>query len=325
MGNRVKKSVVMNMSLKESLEKKVIAYYTDIWKDIRHSDYKRWLDNFKGGEKEKLNALYLLSKFTYFGNLEIRAMLKSMYRDLYKYPIVKTIREHNNDTTDEAFIKREFKRLHSCTRFLGVGNPSESGVHLLYYFRQENELPKTMFIHAHELFLSTFSKSDNKMVQTWASKDINHIVFIDDFCGNGSQAINYIKDLVKQIKELNENCQVDYFVMVANKVGLANVKQETNVNHSEAIFELDESFKCFSDNSRYFANEIEGIDKAYCKNMCEYYCQDRSMDAQSPLGFKNNELLLSFFHNTPNNTLPIFWTEAKDWFPLFNRSIKKYQ
>ena len=113
--------------------------------------------------------------------------------------------------------------------------------------------------------------------------------------------------------------------MVANKVGLTNVKRETNVDHSEAIFELDESFKCFADNSRYFANEIDGIDKAYCKNMCEQYCQDRSMDARSPFGFNNDELMLSFFHNTPNNTLPIFWTDAKDWFPLFNRSIKKYQ
>lgn len=315
----------MDIALKESLEKKVIAYYTDIWKDIRHSNYKRWLENFKGGEKEKLNALYLLSKFTYLGNLEIRAMLKSMYRDLYKYPLVKNIREKNNDTIDETFIKREFKRLHSGTRFLGVGNPSESGVHLLYYFRQENELAKTMFMHAHELFLSTYSKNDKKMVQTWANIDINHIVFIDDFCGNGRQAINNIKDLVKQIKELNENCQVDYFVMVANKVGLANVKLETNVDHSQAIFELDESFKCFADNSRYFANEIEGIDKTYCKNICEQYGQDRSMDAKSPFGFNNDELMLSFFHNTPNNTLPIFWTEEKDWFPLFNRSIKKYR
>ena len=30
----------------------------------------------------------------------------------------------------------------SATGFLGVATPSESGVHLLYYFRQENNLQK---------------------------------------------------------------------------------------------------------------------------------------------------------------------------------------
>ena len=53
--------------LKEVLEKKVVAYYTDIWKDIRDSNYQEWLNNFKDDDLERLNALFLLSKFTYFG------------------------------------------------------------------------------------------------------------------------------------------------------------------------------------------------------------------------------------------------------------------
>lgn len=313
-----------NLTLKESLEKKVIAYYTDIWKDIRETDYQKWLANFKGDEQEKLNALYLLTKFTYFGNLEIRAMLKAIYRDLYKYPIIERIRRNNGDTTDETFIKKQFKIHYNGTRFLGVGNPSESGVHLLYYFRQENNLPKTFFVHAYELFTSTYSVEERRMIQTWAKDDIRHIVFLDDFCGDGSQAIIYLKDLVNHVKELKDTCQVDYYVLVANRDGLKNVKKDVRIDCAKAVFELDESFKCFSDKSRYFANTKEGIDKAFCKELCEKYGTGRCKDAKSPLGFNGDELLLSFFHNTPNNSLPIFWTDV-DWYPVFNRVIKIYK
>lgn len=317
------RTMIKEEPLKESLEKKVMAFYTDIWKDIRDNYYQKWLDNFKGGEQERLNALYLLSKFTYFGNLEIRAMLKAVYRDLYKYPIIEQIRKENNDTIDETLLKKQFKVHHKGTRFLGVGNPSESGVHLLYYFRQENNLPKGCFIHAHELFSTTYSEEEQKMIQNWADNSINHIVFLDDFCGNGNQAVTYIRDLVKQIKELNPACKIDYFVLVGNKKGLDHVKEEAKIKAPKALFELDESFKCFSSNSRYFVEQKEGIDKDFCKKMCEDYGMGRYKDAKSPLGYDDDELLLSFFHNTPNNTLPVFWADD-DWFPIFSRAIKIY-
>ena len=312
-------------SLRESLERKITVFYNEIWRDQREGEvkYQKWLENFVGGEKERLNALYLLTKFMYFGCIEIRTLLKSIYRDLYKYSVVEKIRRDNGDTMDSSLLKRGFKEHLLRTRFLGVGNPSESGVHLLYYFRQENRLSKEKFINAYELFSSTYSGDVGGMIQKWANPDIDHLVFLDDFCGDGSQAIGYIKELVSQIKRLNKECIVEYFVLVANQDGLANVKKETQVNRAEAIFELDESFKCFSDVSRFFIDVKEGIDKDLCENLCVKYGTGRYKDAGSPLGFNEDQLMLSFFHNTPNNTLPIFWTDV-EWYPVFNRSIKIY-
>lgn len=310
--------------VKEDLNRKIIAFYTDIWSDIRNKKYERWLENFDKSD-EKLNALYLLSKFTYFGNNEIRAMLKSVFRDLYKYPIVAQIRKSNADTIDETFIKREFKKKLNHTRFLGVGNPSESGVHLLYYFRQENELSKNYFFNANELFLSSISQGNGELTQSWRDDNISHVVFIDDFCGNGYQAISYIKEIVEQIKSLKNECIVEYFVLVAKEEGLRNVRKQIKVDRADAIFVLDDSFKCFSGNSRYFTGAKIGIDKKLCKAMCEKYGNNRWKDAQSAMGYNNDELLISFFHNTPSNTLPIFWTDAKNWYPIFNRDIKIYR
>ena len=69
-------------------------------------------------------------------------LMRVLFRDLYRYPIVEQIRKANNDTTNIDLINREFQDALDRTLFLGVGNPSESGCHLLYYFRQEMDYPR---------------------------------------------------------------------------------------------------------------------------------------------------------------------------------------
>jgi hypothetical protein len=41
------------------------------------------------------------------------------------------------------------------------------------------------------------------------------------------------------------------------------------------------------------------------------------------LGYKDSQLLLGLEHNTPNNTLPIFWSE-KGWNPKKNVSLGEF-
>lgn len=45
-----------------------------------------WLENFNGScvaqDKERLHALYLLSKFLFIGHDEVRQLLRSMFQDL---------------------------------------------------------------------------------------------------------------------------------------------------------------------------------------------------------------------------------------------------
>ena len=48
--------------------------------------------------------------------------------------------------------------------------------------------------------------------------------------------------------------------------------------------------------------------------------------AKHQLGYGDGQLLLGLFHNTPDNTLPIFWfnEEGKEWYPIFKRYNKIY-
>ena len=195
----------------------------------------------------------------YFGNLELRELLKCLYRDLFKYYIVRSIRKANSDTYDITFLEEKFQEELEQTRFLGVGNPSESGVHLLYYFRQENELQKKYFINTHEIFKQVeeeriVDSSVEKYLRTdLANPKIKRYIFIDDFCVSGSQAKEYSKDIVSNIKKLDSTIEVSYFMLFSTEYGKQQVEKSTQFDLVKSIFTIDESFRCFSDDSRYYA------------------------------------------------------------------------
>ncbi|MCK5051104.1 MAG: hypothetical protein KAS53_05165 [Candidatus Cloacimonetes bacterium] len=319
--------------LKEKLMDKILIYYSTIWKDkLEESIHKQWLANFHSNnriihEKEQLNALYLLSKFMYFGNAELRELLRCIYRDLYKYPIIEEIRKSNGNTIDLKFIKEKFEKEKAKTKFLGIGNPSESGIHLLYYFRQENNLSKEMFLNTHEIFSIDLVKDkdengfDREYLKSKVSNtQIQRYIFIDDFCGSGSQATLYSKNIVEKIKSLNPNIEVNYLVLFSTEHGMQVIKERTKFDNIKSVFTIDDSFKCFSDDSRIFSKKVTGIDKDFTQDFCYNY--GKKLWCFHPLGFQNGQLLLGLFHNTPDNTLPIFWSDNNKWQPIFKRYHK---
>lgn len=325
------------LPLYDKLMNKIYAYYQTIWREKWKDGTNQaedWLDNFvdvdmNKHDKQRINMLHLLSKFMYFGNKELRQLLRSMFRDLFKYPIVESIRKANGDTVDERIIRTGYLRELRATRFLGVGNPSESGVHMLYFFRQESQLPKNFFINTSDIF-STHIETDRtpdykerKYLKSELSTiGIKRYVFIDDFCGSGSQATNYLKSTVENIKFEDPTIKVDYLMLFGTENGINTVRNLKIFNTVEAVFTIDETFKAFSDNSRYF-NIIpdEIIDKNFSKETALEY--GVNLFGQ-PLGYGNCELLLGLHHNTPDNSLPIFWSEKDQWKPIFKRYHKIY-
>lgn len=321
----------------DKLKTKIHAYYQTIWKEkwVDGIDQaEEWLDNFADAEleeleKERVNMLYLLSKFMYFGNVELRQLLISLYRDLFKYPIIFAIRSGQGDTIDIDYINEEFNKELATTRFLGVGNPSESGVHMLYYFRQECKLSKEFFINTSDIFKTTkiteelSDKTERIFLKSEITdKNIKRYVFIDDFCGSGTQAKDYLKNLVENIKFEDKDIEVNYLMLFGTEFGVSEVRKLNMFNKVEAVFTIDETFKTFSNDSRYFKNlPDEIIDKDFSKLTALKYGTSLFYP---PLGYGNCELLLGLYHNTPDNSLPIFWSEQNEWQPIFKRYHKIY-
>jgi hypothetical protein len=324
------------LPIKDKLLNKIYAYYQTIWRDKWREEIDvDWLNNYNPDDdelkyREKVNMLFLLSKFMYFGNTELRELLMSLYRDLYKYPIISAIRKANDDTTDLDFINAEFTKELKATKFLGVGNPSESGVHLLYYFRQECNLPKKNFINTSDIFsINIVEKTESgEQIQPYLktelkNKNIKRYIFIDDFCGSGSQATRYLKKTVENIKFENPNVEIKYLILFSTEHGLKEVRKIKEFSDVESVFTLDESFKAFSSDSRYYNMPVDNmIDKQFSKATAKKYGD--GLYEEHPLGFDDCQLLFGLFHNTPNNSLPIFWGEKDFWKPIFKRYDKVY-
>ena len=319
----------------QGLEKIPLAYHDSqkdkiqrlnqyVWNGkINWLDVEEWLTNFDGSSdenlSEQLQMLHLLGQFMYFGERELRELIRCLYWDKFRYEAIQEIRAASSDKKDIGNLGEEYELYLKNTRFLGVGNPSESGTHLLYYFRQQNSLSKNLFINAHEIF-----SYENEPVR-FRDESIRRYVFLDDLCGSGSQASRYSQDLLETIKSIDDSVQVYYFVLFGMSDGLERVRNKTLFDEVRFVYELDESFKCYSNSSRYFESSPDFVDKDFSQRISANYGE--KLCPGEELGFENSQLLLGLFHNTPNNTLPVMWhegTQKHAWTPIFKRYDKKY-
>jgi hypothetical protein len=314
----------------DSLRSKIKKLNETLWEmRVKKLTIDDWLKNFNDKtvcsiDKQEKIALYILSNFLYFDDNLIRAMLRSVFNDLFRKPIIYEIRKENNNTLNSNIIEQKFEQELNNTRFLGIGNPSESGSHLLYYFRQENNIKTNLFINTHEIFRHTsISNSDInkiKVEEELAIPDISRYIFLDDFCGTGTQGEKFSREVVKRIKALNSKTHICYFSLIGTKWGIEELQHKANFDTVSSVLKMDDTFKCFSTESRYFdSDEFKKITEEFCT----FY--GKKLSNEYPLGYKDCQLLIGFHHNIPNNTLPIIWKKTDSFTPVFPRYSKKYK
>ncbi len=196
---------------------------------------------------------------------------------------------------------------------------------MLGEFRKTNSIKKDLFIERSELLNLTLG-------------DIEHFVFIDDICGSGHQAYNENKKYVSHIKNRFPHSKIHYYSLVGLEEGLEYLNKNRDYDYLESVLRLDKTYKCFSSESRIFKNNEDSINQDDLKEICEYYGiqlyesillrqrYDVSQANHHKLGYNDSQLLIGFYHNTPDNTLPIIWynEDMITWNPIFPRANKVY-
>jgi hypothetical protein len=296
--------------------------------EIHWPQVQRWLDNFTGEvidrDGEQLYALYALSRFMYFGNNLVREMLRSLYRDHFEAPMKQRIRRAHGDTKDVVLLRGLFDNEKNATRFLGVGNPAESGAHLLYYFRQENRLPKSLFADLSSAF-EPQARTGHTVAYVPRDSHITRYVFFDDLVGSGSQVSQYLSGCLPSIRAEAPTVELSYMCLFGTEKGMRRANEPDLFDgNAHCLFYLDETYRAFESTSRYFKSPPNWFDPVVMRNIAEHY--GSKLWAGDPLGYRDGQLLLSFSHNTPDNTPPIFWDEGLyvKWTPLFLRYTKIY-
>ena len=299
-----------------------------LWEDrATRPAVEQWLENFSGAyassDTERRHALYLLSKFLYFGSTELRELLKAMFRDLIRQPLTAQARKSLVDQNDLAKAHEAFLRELAGTRFLGLGNPSESAAYMLYNFRSVNRLPIEFFPNFYELFSHALNSSDNK----WVKTNVHRVIFIDDFCGTGGQAVDLSSKYLPVIRQATRNSGISvetwYLTILATSSGLTHVRSNTHFDYVASVSELDDSYRAFEPGAQLFAGPPQGVTEFTAEGLARYY-GGQLVGPDHALGYGNSQLLVGFHHNVPDNTLPIFWFDEPDplWSPIFPRVSK---
>ncbi len=312
----------------DSLRKRILVLNERAWDGrLEWPTVQRWLENFDGGSgvdvaTERLHALYLLSQIMYFGGREIRVLLRALYTDLVLVPIIQLARQRLGGSRDEDAVAREVIQCLFKTRFLGVGNPSESGVHLLYYFRQENGLPKSLFLDSANIFTRTTTNGKSEVILR--DSTVERYIFLDDLCGSGETAEKYSEDLLPRILAAGGNVELHYYSLFATSNGLDRVKTKSLfAERCGAVYELDDTYKSLSNVSRYFSVLPGSIDRDTLVRINTHY--GNIVCPGHAAGFEDGQLLLAFNHNTPDNTLPIIWRDQENGSPVpWNSALKRY-
>ena len=286
----------------------------------------QWLDNFRGDfhsvDTERQHALYLLSKFLFLGRNEVRQLLRSMFVDLVRHPLTLEARAQLKDQGNFDDIHRGFLSRIEATRFLGLGNPAESGTHILYDFRHANEIPLDYFVSPHELFTGSL----NDPATDWESSAVNRLIFIDDFCGTGTQAydmgVKYVPFMQEVARRNGLKIKVWYLTLMATSAGLSTLRKAKIFDRVECVCELDSSYRAFDDDSLYYARLSYDVARVQSEEMARGYGE--RLQPENPLGFGDCQLLVGFHHNVPDNTLPIISQQQPEipWYPVFPRDDK---
>ncbi|MCI1057051.1 phosphoribosyltransferase-like protein [Stenotrophomonas maltophilia] len=317
------------------LTSKLQALSDHAWdSEVRWPVIDAWRNNFvgtHGGADEERYSLFMLTKFMYFSKNLMREMLKSLYRDKFEGPEVQRIRRNFGGTLDSQLVRGHYEQHLRHTRFIGVGNPSESGAHLLYYFRQINGLSKDLFSDFHRAFSARVGPASGRSAGVTVSyeprdADISNYVFFDDLVGSGSQVAGYLTNELAALRSSHPNIRLQFLSLFATTEGLERLNSPKLFDgQASTLFEMDGTFKAFEANSRYFKGCPAWFDIGVARNMVSLYGE--SLFPGRGLGYKDGQLLMGFTHNTPDNVPCIFWSPGRDgkWNPVFLRYDKNYE
>lgn len=313
----------------DALRQRVTVLSERVWEGRnRWPEVEAWLANFDGRSGlpvavEQLHALFLLSQFIYVGAAETRVLLHAIFRDLFLIPLIQEVRDAQGGTRDMDAIARAVDEALARTRFLGIGSPAASGVHLLYLFRQESGLLERQFLDPSALF-SIERRPDGTSVLALGEPDVDRYVFLDDVCGSGTQVVTFSRKVLSQLVALKPGVRLQYLAMFGCDRGLSRVRTESLFGSKcDTIFELDPSYRSLSERARILQAAPPHIDGETLRKVVLHY--GALLQPDHPTGFQDAQLLLGFHHNTPDNTLPIIWAEGTTdlpWTPAFRRHPK---
>jgi hypothetical protein len=281
-----KKAEITSTELLQLIELKNIVYNG---RPLSSDELRVWLNQFDSNISRRL-IFKILQNLIYYTSANIKIKMKEIFSHIKNK-------------------KYEGKRVSNVlVSYLdGIG---KSGVEYAKYFIDENSI------------LAKNSVEKHKILERLNKDNFDYLVFVDDFTGTGKTIIDFVEELNKNFPDIFKK-QIKIIIGVIS--GFLDAKEliekeveKMKITNIEVIIcePLNKSDKCFSDESKIFANPD---DRRNARDIC--WGKGHSLVPNNPLGFGDCQSIVIFPDTCPNNSLPILWAEKEDFKPLFKRKI----
>ena len=267
-----------------------------IGEDILFNNIQEWLEICED-EEEKKCVLELFEQYMYFPY------------DKFQREVIKIIGKLKSEGVD---INNTFFIVFSSSKGVASGGDSISSALTLAIM---NDSVK-------ENIITDTEKATDILKQN--IQNYKYIVFCDDVIGSGYTLNTKIKHFFDRFNIASGTTIYISLICGRKKKIIEKIKEfnkelgkKYNVCFKYIL--LNPIKKCLDESS------IEEINKNKIKKIEErveeYAIEDK--DKTYFCGFNENQLLVSFFYNTPNNTLSLFWRPTIISVPLFQRTSYK--
>ncbi len=227
----------------------------------------------------RATALRLLSRLIFLNEADIRELWKELYR-----------------TRIPASQKG------TRTLYVGLGRAAKSGQMQLVWLKQAlTELPEA----ERSFDFKTAFQSEDALRDE--NKEIDSVVFVDDFFGTGDQAEDFTNAVLTYPWLASRSlflCALAGFEDAINKL------QDNLASHSVRVLVA----KTLASKDRAFAQHNSLWDSDVDREGARHWCEELGASLllgqfdearEHALGWRGSEALIAFHSNTPNNTLPL--------------------
>ena len=258
-----------------------------------------WLEQFDNNIEKRL-MFKLLQNVRFYNESIIRDKLSSIH-DHVRRGLVQEIKQ----------VNKGYERSDRITLLSAFGKLSNSGPTYLRMYATENKIYRASESIV-EIEKIEKAVKENERIQA--------IVFVEDIIASGGTVIDGLRQLNQLCGKLLSDRKVKVIpaAICGFEKGLELIESESN----NFPFQVDafvcdlltETDKCFCSRKKIFADESELARARQIANDYGYKLVNRM-----PLGYNDNQLLITFFETCPNNSLPILWSEQTNWKAIFSR------
>tara|TARA_B110000908_G_C10258225_1_gene457138 strand:+ start:755 stop:3901 length:3147 start_codon:yes stop_codon:yes gene_type:complete len=266
---------------------------------LTNENIRTWLEQFADLEEQRL-MFNIIENVKFYKPNEIRDKMVELFNEVRK----------EIGKSGKIVYKAEGKQKRDdvLVSYLDK-NPVKSGAEYAKIFVDTNNIYKDNSTNP--------DKIENKLKEL---KNINALVFIDDFIGSGDSIKENLEPILNNNKEFLLENKINIIIGVITgfeeaKHKIHNYAKKTGLNIKVILLDpLNKADKCFDNGSLIFPKHIE---RQKAKTICNKI--GVTLEKRHPLGYGDCQSRVVFPTTCPNNSLPILWKETTNWKPLFKR------